>query len=60
MKNRNRRIAFVIILLSISIGNFLRMPSAAAIRTVDILSIFIIGALFGLLVSIIASPKPKE
>jgi hypothetical protein len=60
MKNRNRRIAFVIILLSISIGNFLRMPSAATIRTVDILSIFVIGALTGLLVGIIASPKPKD
>ena len=60
MKNRNRRIAFVIILLSISIGNFFRMPSAATIRTVDILSIFIIGALTGLLVGIIASPKPKD
>jgi len=60
MKNRNRRIAFAIILLSISIGNFFRMPSASTIRIVDILSIFVIGALTGLLIGIIAIPKPKD
>lgn len=60
MKTRNRRIAFVIILLSISIGNFFRLPSAATIRNVDFLSIFVIGALTGLLIGIIVSPVQKE
>jgi hypothetical protein len=60
MKTRNRRIAFIIILLSISIGNYFRMPTAAAIRPVDFLSIFAIGALAGLLIGIIASPVQKE
>ena len=61
MKNRNRRIALLTILLVISIGNFFRISSEAAnMRTVDFLSIFVIGALTGLLVVIIAAPRLKE
>jgi hypothetical protein len=61
MKNRNRRIALVAILLAVSIGNFFRISSEAAnIRTVDFLSIFVIGALAGLLIGILTSPRQKE
>lgn len=61
MKPRNRNITFIAILLVMSIGNYFRMSSEAVnIRTVDFLSIFAIGALTGLLVGILASPKFKE
>ncbi len=60
MKNRNRRVALLVILLGMSIGNFFRISSDAAhIRTVDFLSIFVIGALSGLLIGILAVPRAK-
>jgi hypothetical protein len=61
MKNRYRRIALLAILLVISIGNFFRISSEAAnIRIVDFLSILVIGVLAGLLIGIVAFPRPKE
>jgi len=61
MKNRNRSIAFIAILLAISISNFFRIsPGAGNIRTVDFLSIFVIGALSGLLTGNLASPRVKD
>ncbi len=61
MNKKNRTIAFVVILLVISIGNFFRISSEAAnIRTVDFLSIFAIGALSGLLIGILAATRMKE
>ena len=51
MKNRNRSLAIVSILLALSIVNFFTISSSAAtIRTVDFLSIFAIGALSALLI----------
>jgi hypothetical protein len=61
MKPFNRNIAFIAVLLLMSIGNYFRMSSGAtAIRTVDFLSIFAIGALAGLLIGLIASPKRSQ
>lgn len=61
MKTRNRRIALILILLAISTGNYFRISSGfATIRTVDFLSVFVIGALTGLLIGILTSPRPKE
>lgn len=60
MKSRSRRIALIVILLAISIGNFLRMPTAATIRTVDIVSLLAIGTLIGLLICISVSLKQKN
>jgi len=61
MKNRNRRIAFIVFFLAISTGNFFRISSQAGnIRTVDFLSIFVIGALSGLLIGILVFPGQKE
>ena len=61
MKTRNRSIALLTIFLAISIGNFFRISSGAGnLRTVDFLSIFVMGALFGLLVGIIVMPGQKE
>ena len=61
MKNRNRRIAFIAILLAMSIGNFFRISSGtSSIRTIDFLSVFVIGALTGLLIGILAYSRPKE
>jgi hypothetical protein len=51
------------ILIVISIGNFMRLrPAADPVRTVDFLSIFVIGALSALLIREVAEMlrKPKE
>lgn len=61
MKPFTRNIAFIAVLLLMSIGNYFRISSGAAnIRTVDFLSIFAIGALAGLLVGMIASARRSE
>lgn len=61
MKKRKNIIVILSILLIISIGNFFRISSEAAhIRTVEFLSIFVIGALAGLLIGLISSPKQSE
>jgi len=61
MKPFTRNIAFIAVLLLMSIGNYFRMSSGAGnIRTVDFLSIFAIGALAGLLIGLIASPRRSE
>ena len=61
MKNRNRRIALISVLLVISIGNFLRISSGmATIRTVDFLSIIAIGALAGLLIAVLVASCKKQ
>lgn len=61
MKPFTRNIAFIAVLLLMSIGNYFRMSSVAVnIRTVDFLSIFAIGALAGLLIGLIASPRRSE
>jgi thiamine transporter ThiT len=61
MKKRKNIIVILSILLVISIGNFFRISSEAVnIRTVDFLSIFAIGALAGLLIGLISSPKQSE
>jgi len=61
MKPFNRNIAFIAVLLFMSIGNYFRMSTGAVnIRTVDFLSIFAIGALAGLLIGMLASPKRSE
>ncbi len=61
MKPFTRNIAFIAILLIMSIGNYFRISSGAAnIRTVDFLSIFAIGALAGLLIGMIASARRSE
>jgi uncharacterized membrane protein len=61
MKPFNRNIAFIAVLLFMSIGNYFRMSSGiTTIRTVDFLSIFAIGMLAGLLIGLIVSPKRSE
>ena len=61
MKPFTRNIAFIAVLLLMSIGNYFRISSGAAnIRTVDFLSIFAIGALAGLLVGMISSARRSE
>ena len=61
MKPFTRNIAFIAVLLFMSIGNYFRISSGAAnIRTVDFLSIFAIGALAGLLVGMISSARRSE
>jgi hypothetical protein len=61
MKPFTRNIAFIAVLLLMSIGNYFRISSGAAnIRTVDFLSIFAIGALVGLLIGMIASTRRSE
>ena len=61
MKNRKSRITLVSIMLVISITNFFTIQHRADnIRMVDFLSIFIMGALTGLLIAILAFPSSKE
>ena len=50
MKNQKRRIVAFAILFMVCIGNYMRLPGAKEIRTVEFLSILAIGMLFGLLV----------
>ncbi|WP_293871924.1 hypothetical protein [Flavobacterium sp.] len=52
--NRNRRRIIFAVLLVLSIGNFSRIQGNDNIRTVQFLSIFTMGMLFGLLIKEIA------
>lgn len=57
---RKRAIGIIIVLLCITAANYWRITSSGNIRTVEFLSIFVMGALFGLLVSqVIALAKKK-
>jgi len=61
MKNRNRSLAIVSILLALSIVNFFTISSSTAtIRTVDFLSILAIGALSALLIRALVVSRQKE
>lgn len=53
MKTNRRRIIFAVLFM-LSIGNFSRIQGNENIRTVQFLSIFAMGMLFGLLVKEIA------
>ncbi|WP_293890985.1 hypothetical protein [Flavobacterium sp.] len=53
MKSNRRRIVLAVLLI-LSIGNFSRIHGNENIRTIQFLSIFVIGMLFGLLVKEIA------
>jgi hypothetical protein len=53
---KNRTIIITAILLILSIGNFMRM-SSFGIRTVDFLSIFVIGILAGVLAVLVLKKK---
>ena len=55
-KMKNRNIVIIVILLILAIGNFTRM-SSSAIRTVDFLSVFAIGALTGVLMTLVFQKK---
>ena len=50
-----RKTIILSVLLALSIGNYFRINDTAAIRTVDFLSIFAIGAITGLLIHEIAA-----
>ncbi|RZJ35337.1 MAG: hypothetical protein EOO51_05490 [Flavobacterium sp.] len=62
MKKRKGRIVAIAILLMACIGNYMRMPGAREIRTVEFLSILAIGMMFALLVreSIAAFKSPDK
>lgn len=47
---KNKSIILTVILLIIASGNYFRSNSLSNIRNVDFLSIFAIGALFGVLI----------
>lgn len=51
MKRKRNILIVITVLLVISIGNYFRISPAATVRTVDFVSIFIIGVLAGLLLS---------
>jgi hypothetical protein len=48
---KNKVIVITAVLLMISIGNYFRIVSDGSIRTVEFLSIFVIGALSGVLIT---------
>lgn len=59
--NRNRRRVIFAVLFMLSVGNFSRIQGNDNIRTVQFLSIFAMGMLFGLLVKeIVDSIKNKQ
>ena len=47
--NTNKRVIVFALLLIVSITNYIRITSNGALRTVEFLSIFAIGAISGLL-----------
>jgi hypothetical protein len=53
--NSKRRIIVLAIMLLISIGNYSRIIDHGTIRTVEFLSIFVIGALTSLLIREVAT-----
>lgn len=57
---KKKSIAFIAIMLILSIGNFTRIKGTENIRAIEFLSIFIIGAFSGLLIrEIINTVKEK-
>ena len=48
---KNKVIVFAAVFLAISIGNYFRIISDGSIRTVEFLSIFVIGVLSGVLLT---------
>jgi len=46
---KNRKLPIIAVLLSLSILNYSRIKGTEAIRTIEFLSIFVIGLLSGLL-----------
>ncbi|MBL0119568.1 MAG: hypothetical protein IPP89_11435 [Saprospiraceae bacterium] len=56
---KNKAIIVTAILLVISLGNFFRINPALDIRNVDMLSIFIIGFLAGILVILLYNNSKK-
>lgn len=50
---KNKGIVITAVLLIVSIGNYFRIISDGSIRTVEFLSIFAIGALAGVLLTLI-------
>ena len=60
MKTNRRRIVLAILLM-LSVGNYFRIQGDENIRTIQFLSIFAIGMLFGLLVKeLVDSFKNKQ
>ena len=60
MKPNRRRIIFAVLFI-LSVGNFSRIQGNENIRTVQFLSIFVMGMLFGLLVKeIVESLRNKQ
>ena len=60
MKPNRRRIIFAVLFI-LSVGNFSRIQGNENIRTVQFLSIFVMGMLFGLLVKeIVESIRNKQ
>ena len=57
---KNRAIVVTAILLIASIGNYFRMMSDSQIRTVEFLSIFAMGALTAILLTLIIKMKKKK
>ena len=60
MKTNRRRVIFAVLFI-LSVGNFSRIQGNENIRTIQFLSIFVMGMLFGLLVKeIIESYRNKS
>ena len=58
---KNKAIVFIVVLLLISVGDYFIVISKGNIRTVEFLSIFVIGVLSGvLLTQIIKSIKDRN
>ena len=53
--NSKRRTIIIVIMLILAIGNYSRIIDQGTIRTVEFLSIFVIGALTSLLIREIAT-----
>jgi hypothetical protein len=59
--NKHKRVIIILaVLLLITGGNYWRISSGGNVRTVEFLSIFVLGALFGLLVSQYVALLKKE
>ena len=52
---KNNRILMTTIFLIVTIGNYMRMGQNGQVRTVEFISIFVIGALSGILIMQIIS-----
>ncbi len=60
MDKRKRRIILAVLLM-LTIGNFTRLKGNENIKTIQFLSIFVIGALSGLLIKeFVSSTKQKD